>query len=315
MLINQCNNQIKNNYSNINITAYRAIKILKLLLEKPCSSSEILDCLSQDEITERALSDDTLRLTLNSLNSVGCKIARPTLANNYKYVLLSHPFKFNITKTQVKILLKIRQNFLNSNEWKKVIEINDLFDKIANFAGDEEILNLFCHKKPFAKINKTVLEYFVNDRLSKKEVLLAYNTNSKKREIINIKADYIFCENGKLYIMGWYPKRNCYSYFNAEKISEIYSVKSIPKTQKDEVREKYVIYSVSGDAVKSFTAVEDEEVLMKNKNQTVVKASVKSEFKIIQRLLSFGRNFNVIEPSEIKVKLAEKLRKIREMYE
>ena len=44
----------KNNNINISLTAYRAIKILKMLIEKPCSNSEIVKELKEDEITKKS---------------------------------------------------------------------------------------------------------------------------------------------------------------------------------------------------------------------------------------------------------------------
>ncbi|MCR5261217.1 MAG: WYL domain-containing protein [Candidatus Gastranaerophilales bacterium] len=303
----------KYNYSNINITAYRAIKILKMLMEKPCSVNELIDSLQQDSITEKSVSDDTLRLTINSLKSVGCEIARPVPTNNYKYVLISHPFKYHISKAQARILLKIRQGFLQANDWKKVIEINNFYDKIADFFDDEEIKDLLCYKKPFFKINPTVLELLTKEKVLKKEIVFTYNVSSKKTDIVNITAENIFCERGKLYIMGWYPKRNTYSYFNAEKITEIHSVKPIANEQEKPTQK--VIYRLNKYAVPYFFKSDDETILMQNSKGCIVEAEVKSEFKIIQRILSFGSDCDVIEPDDFKQKIADKLRKIRARYE
>jgi len=303
----------KYNYSNINITAYRAIKILKMLIEKPCSVNELIDCLQQDKITEKSVSDDTLRLTINSLKAVGCDIARPVPTNNFKYVLLSHPFKYHISKTQAKILYKIRQSFLQSDNWRKVIEINKLYDKLADFFDDEEIKDLLCYKKPFAKVEPSVLEQLQNTKILKKEIVFTYALSPKKTDIVNITAEDVFCERGRLYIMGWYPKRNSYSYFNAEKIKEIHSVK--PVLQKKENVTQKVVYRLNKNAAAGFSRADDEKILQQDKNGYVIEAEIKSEFKILQRILSFGSDCDVIEPDDFKRKIADKLRKIRERYQ
>lgn len=314
MSISKTNFKTKINYSNISITAYRAIKILKLLIEKPRSSAEIIGYLQKDEITNKSTSEDTLRITINSLKASGCDISRPSPANNYKYILNSHPFKKQLTKTQIKILLKIRQEFLNCNEWKKVIKINQLYDKISDMIKDEEISNLLSYKKPFSKIKPDVLKFFMEDKLEKKEVILTYNTSSQKSEIINIRTDYVYCQAGRLYIMAWYYKRNSFAYFNAEKISEIFSIKPIVQISENPDI-KTIVYKITGDDVLTYKEAEDEKILVKEKNYIVVQATVKSEFKIFQRLLSFGSNFELISPDDMKQKLYEKLFKICARYE
>lgn len=311
----QLKQQNRLNYSNISITAYRAIKILKILMEKPRSNSELVDILKNDEITKKSTSDDTIRMSINSLKSVGCDIARPAPANNHKYVLISHPFKIKISKQQVKILLKIRQYFLDINDWKKVLEINKLYDKIILIAESEEVINLISYKKPFIKIKQNILDTLEKENFEQKEILLTYNTSSKKTEIINIRSEYVFCEAGRLYIMGWYYKRNNYAYFNVEKISEIHSIKTVKKSEIEKNETKKAFYKICGTSVQTFIPTEDETVVIKNSNNIIVSMPLKSEFKTIQRLLSFGSDFELIEPLDLKQKIAHKLKLMRERYE
>ena len=157
--------------NSISLTAYRAIKILKLLLEKPCSANEILDCLKNDIITCRSVSDDTIRASLNSLKAIGCKISRPKPANDYKYSLDDHPFKLKLTRSQIRILKNVRKFLLNQNDWRKVLELNRLYDRIATILSDEESADLLNQGRPFVKIRPKILKYLENDILIKKEVV------------------------------------------------------------------------------------------------------------------------------------------------
>lgn len=311
----QLKQQNKLNYSNISITAYRAIKILKLLMDSPRSNAEIIEILKNYEITSKSVSDDTIRMSINSLKSVGCVIARPCQANGYKYVLTSHPFKISITKQQIKILLKLRQYFLNKNDWKKVLDINRLYDKIIYLVNNDDITDLLSYNKPFIRVRQDILDILEKEDLKKKEIVLTYNTSSKKTEIINIRSEYVFCEAERLYIMGWYYKRNNYAYFNVEKISEIHSIKPTNTNSASLPEEQKVLYKVSGYSLKMFTPLEDETIILQNKKHILVEAVMRSEFKTIQRLLSFGSDFELIEHAELKQKIAEKLKKMRAGYE
>ena len=305
--------QPKNNYTNINITAYRAIKILKMLIEKPCSGAEIISSLQNDEITSKSTSDDTLRITLNSLKSAGCKIARPCSRNGNKYILISHPFKQIFTKSEIKILNKIRNDFVLENNWKKVFAINDLLEKIIDLTADESSTELIRYKKPFGKIKKEIREFLLTTDVQNKEIIMTYATSSKKKEAINILSKKVFCEAGRIYILGWYPKRNNFAYFNAEKITEIHSVKPLKNADIKDFSK--ALYKISGDDAKIFQPNYDEKIIKKEKDYIIVENTVQSDFKLFQRVLSFGSDCELLEPAELKMKFAEKLKKMRARYE
>lgn len=296
----------------INITAYRAIKIFKLLNEKPCSHKEIIENLKQDKITNRSISDDTLRATLNSLKAVGCNISRPSPANNYKYILNSHPFGLKLSKKQINILLKIRNDFLLKNDWRTVIAINDLYDKFAFISQDEEIHNLLFASKPFIRIKPEILEFLKTGKLENKEVIMNCATSAEKQSSIQIKIDSVFCHSGRIYLWGWYYKRSKYSYFNAEKIISIESIKPAPK---NEFTEFYTAtYKLYGEECTTFKADDEETIISRDNNSITIQYQVKSEFKFLQRLLNFGENFELIEPVYAKKILSVKLQKMLERY-
>lgn len=307
------NLSIKTKNTNISLTAYRAVKILKLLLEKPQTSAEIIDVLKQDELTERSVSDDTLRVTMNSLKAVGCQIARPCPKNNYRYILLEHPFKAKFLPAEITLLSQIRQYFLDCGQWRTVLELSNFYDKIVAPHCEEDVLDLLNKKRPFAKVKKEILRTFYEKDLCKKEILMTYATSPKKIEKINVSSERVFCEAGKLYVIGWYYKRNTCAYFNAEKILEFHSIE--PKKLTDQTREIKVLYKVTGDEALTFRCNFDEKIIEQKENEITVECIATSEFKVIQRLLSLGADFELIEPLYLRDCLLEKLSKIKARYE
>lgn len=306
------NLNFKTKNTNISLTAYRAIKILKLLMEKPSTSAEIIEVLKQDELTMRSVSDDTLRVTMNSLKAVGCKIARPCPKNNYHYILTEHPFRAKFSAPEINVLMQIRQYFLDSCQWRTVIELNNFYDKIIASHCDVENVDLLNKNRPFAKVRANILKTFYEKDLGKKEILMTYATSSKKIEKINISSERVFCEAGKLYVLGWYYKRNTCSYFNAEKILEFHSIEPKKLT---ETRENKVLYKVTGVEALTFRCNSDERILEQTEKEITVECTATSEFKIVQRLLSFGCDFELISPMYLKNHLLEKLSKIKARYE
>ena len=195
---------IKTATSKISITAYRAIKLLEMLIVSPRSSSDILNAFLEDPVTSSSATKDTLRITINSLKAVGCKIKRPSVKTNYCYVLEQNPFKINFSKEQLQILDKIRKNILEQRDWKAVIKLNKFYDKIAELLEDGELKDILKYRKPFAKVKPEVIEAIENEKILNKEIIINYASTSKKVNKINIIPDKIFCDAGKLYIWAWY---------------------------------------------------------------------------------------------------------------
>jgi len=298
--------------SKISITAYRAIKLLEMLLISPCSSTDILNAFLEDPITRNSATKDTLRITINSLKAVGCLIKRPSVKTNYCYVLEQNPFKINFSKKQLQTLEKIRKNILEQRNWKAVLKLNKFYDKIAELLEDGELKDILKYRKPFAKVKPEIIEAIENERILNKEIIINYASTSKRVNKINIIPDKIFCDAGKLYIWAWYFKRNSYSYFNTEKIL---SIENIKNTKYEIPKEKYVaIYELSGESTKDFSCEPEEKILLKNDEKIVISYNVVSEFKFFQRLLAFGSDFKLTEPENAKAELFKKLSLITERY-
>ena len=128
----ESNNQVLNSKKKfwVSLTGYRTLFVLKLLIEKPRSTEDIVEHLKSNEITRKSLSKDTVRITINTLKDVGCKIAKPSSANNHKYVLLYHPFDLYISDEEFNVLLKLRDNLSLELSYDDVFILNDMFEKI-----------------------------------------------------------------------------------------------------------------------------------------------------------------------------------------
>ena len=75
-----------------------------------------------------------------------------------------------------------------------------------------------------------------------------------------------------------------------------------------------VKYAVVGDSVLSFQLYEKERIIKKTDKIIVVEAVAYSEFYMLQRLLSFGRDFFVISPESYKQKVLDKIQLISQEY-
>ena len=297
----------------ISITGYRILIVLKSLIEKDRSVEELIEILANNSITAKAVSKDTIRLTIKTLKAAGCIFDKPSTANGYKYHLIYHPFALKLTDNEFKVLLQLREKLAENPPFDTVLDINALYKKISMIISDKEQQQTIEDTKPLKDVNETVLYQISNPKLEGKRVQIKYFSPKNGLEDIDIIPQRISYENGKIYLWCYIFKYNTNSMLNIEKIKKISNVNI---SEDFKVPDSYeVIYKISGNAFQTFEPKEYEQIIKKDEKSMIIKANVANEFWFIQRILLFGCDFNIISPDFFKEKLINKLKLIRKGYE
>ncbi len=300
------------NELNISLTAYRALFVLGLLIEKPRSRQKIVEMLRLNELTSRYATLETVRVTINTLKAAGCLISRPTTKNGFEYSLISHPFRIEIPKIQLTCLNIVRHNILQLGDWKLILKINDLYEKIVAKTHNDEKITYIKNSEPFRDVDREVLHTLSSSCIKNKEVNIIYNSSQFGLEKLQLVTDKLVCENGRLYLWCYLYKYNSYAYLRVDRIKSISSISLHPKTIKKEVFvAKYV---VKGDSITTFKPEEGEKIIERTDKYLLVEASVLNEFKFIQRLLQLGFDFQLISPEYLKEDIICKLRSVKQGY-
>ena len=296
----------------ISLTGYRILIILKALMEKSRTIDELVEIIEKNKIIKRVTSKDTLRIDLNTLKRAGCKISRPSKANDYKYELLSHPFTFKLSDKELKVLIRLRDKLTQEMEWQDVLILNELYSKIASITFNEELINEIENTKPLINVNPNILEELSSPIIIGKKVQIIYNSPKFGEEELDIVPQKITFENGKLYLWCYSYKYQKNSLLNIERIAKI---NFIDITKTIETTASYdVTYTVMGNSLKTFELKEFEEIIEKTKDSITVLAHVENEFYFIQRLLLFGKDFRIISPDFFKEKLINKIKLMQKGY-
>lgn len=297
----------------ISITGYRILIVLKSLIEKDRSVEELIEILANNSITAKAVSKDTIRLTIKTLKAAGCIFDKPSTANGYKYHLIYHPFALKLTDNEFKVLLQLREKLAENLPFDTVLDINALYKKISMIISDKEQQQTIEDTKPLKDVNETVLYQISNPKLEGKRVQIKYFSPKNGLEDIDIIPQRISYENGKIYLWCYIFKYNTNSMLNIEKIKKISNVNISEDFKVPDYYE--VIYKISGNAFQTFEPKEYEQIIKKDEKSMIIKANVANEFWFIQRILLFGCDFNIISPDFFKEKLINKLKLIRKGYE
>lgn len=306
------NSGLKNEV-NISLTAYRALFVLALLMSKSQTRAQLIKELKNNPITEKSVSSDTLRVTINTLKLAGCKISRPTRGNSYTYNLLSHPFCFNFSDDDVEMLNCVRKNIAKFADWNLCFDINDFYDNVVNKVLSEQNVSKLKNSTLFSNIDKNILEFLTKSSSYNREVILTYDSSTNGLSDLRVVINKIFKDNDMLYLWCYSYKYDDYSYLRLDKIKAYKKISNRNiKTYKS--TQIVVEYAIFGDSILSFKPAEKERIIKKTDKVIVVEAVAYSEFYMLQRLLSFGRDFFIISPESYKQKVLDKLNLISQEY-
>ena len=298
----------------VSLTGYRTLLILKSLIESGRTMEELVEIVRDDKISGKSFSKDTIRIAINTLKAAGCKISRPSKSNNFKYVLLEHPFCLNLTENEMNILIRLRERFTETMNWNDIFVVNELYKKIISLTCNKECIKRNEDSQPLGNAKRTLLEEITNPDLIGKMLNITYKSPIFGKEDINIILKDVKTENSKIYLWCFnlkYNKNSSLPISNIEKINTVSTVQyNYPKNAVYDV-----IYELRKTDFDDFKPKEYEEVITWNENTQIIKAHVDNEFLFIQRLLLFGANFKIITPDFFREKLIDKIKLIQKGYE
>ena len=296
---------------NVCLTAYRVVAILMMLKIKPHTEAEINENLKNNIELPRELSKDSIWLYINTLKAMGCFITRPTKNNGYKYILKDHPFKLNLTEAELKSLIETRKYISNLSDWEVSINFDKFLSVLYRFLPDEDKQVLAKH----CKANLRVINYVLKKEMVKELelhcknndfILIKYISPSGNISEIELLTQSIKYEKGALYLWGYNYSLEEYQYLRVDRIE---SIKKLPNKNLKEIEQPIsVIFKLYGPVALMYNPDEDETIINNDNNSITVEAKMKNKFKLIQKILSFGKDCEVLEPDYIQKEIVKKLK-------
>lgn len=305
-------------FDNISVTAYRIISILNMLLESQCNDKDINEKLQEDIIGARPLSRDTIYIYINTLRALDCIISKPTKNNNYMYELKSHPFKLKLNSSEISSLFEIRKCVSFLDEWKQLINIDNLLDLIIENHSPED-------KKTFIQLRKSCIRdietqcqanliNLLDKYCNKKRTLkILYSSPESGEKIIEILVEKLTYENGAIYLWGYNTELDESQYLRVDRITKILAV-NIKNTEK-KPKLISVKYKLTGISAQLFAPSKDEKMSKINDDEILVETVIKNKFRFIQRILSYGNECTVLSPISIRKEIINKLENMCNLYE
>lgn len=300
----------KTDLNQISLTGMRSLLLLSSLMQKPMTLDEIKAKFIEYGIMEQSHSNDIIRIDLNTLRTMGCEITRASAKTGYRYVLLKHPFSFNITPEEISLFKKVYKKIKDRANIKTLIEYDTLFKKLANHVTENEIKEELYGISILKYFNIDFINELENDCNENKILKLIYQKPDMSESEKEVLAQKLVFQNDKIYLYGFDVSKKEAVVLNISRIKSI-----IARLLNDggiEIKTTVIRFFLKNSD--SDILDEGETIVEKQADGCIVEGKYHNEFVAAQRILSFGSNCTVLEPQEFRELIIRKLMDMRMNY-
>lgn len=301
----------KTELNQISLTGLRALVFIGLLIMKPHSLDEIREILIELKIMEKTHSNDILRIDLNTIKLMGCEICRSSAKTNFRYVLTKHPFGIKLTNEEVAALKRAYNAVKQNLKLDSIIQYHELFNKIAFHICDSSAREAMLGISTLKYYDIGIIKALINDCENKNTLELAYEkANSNIDSIKKIVAQEVVYKNDKVYLYGFDLDKNEAVVLNLKRIKKIIKRKNQNEDfEMSLFKVTFILKDLKQDDLET-----NEDILDKIEQGHIIEGHYHNEFIAMQRMLAFGSRCIVLEPTEFKTSIIEKIKEMRKAY-
>ncbi len=300
-------------YNLMSFTGYKALVLFSLLAEGPKSYNEICDYFLNHPYLRESISIDTLRVYINSLKRIGCEVKRVRGEDKIsRYIILAHPFELKLTPEQIQSISKVYKSIVKKMDIEELRAMDNFFEKIGRYIKNDKFISDMKKISLLRDIDKELLKDLLDCCDKKDQIVITYNSPNSGQKDIELIADKIEIENGKVYLFGIGFEYNQYGSFLVSRINKIKEIK-LEKTIPHGIQSIRVLYELDCPP-ENITLNENEKIIGTNKNKTVIEVVTSNEFLLRQRLLAYGPLCKIIHPDEFKNKFIALLKDMKAGY-
>ncbi len=300
-------------YNLMSFTGFKSLLIFSLLAEGPKSYEEISQYIYNHPYLREKISIDTLRVYINSLRRLGCEVKRVRGEDKIsRYVITKNPFELKLTPEQIQSVIKVYKSIVKTMDINEIVAMEHFFEKIGGYIKNDEFIAEMRKISMLKDIDIKLLEDLIDCCDKKEQIIISYNSPNSGEKDIELTADKIEISNGKIYLYGTGLE---YMQYGSFLVSRIYKIKEIKlnKTIPDNLNNFKIIYELECKPEK-IQLNENEKIIEKQKNKTVIEMNTSNDFLARQRLLEFGPLCTILEPESFKNDFIKLLKDMKAGY-
>lgn len=300
-------------YNLMSFTGFKALLIFSMLTEGPKSFEEIAYAIENHPYLYEKMSNDTIRVYINSLKRVGCVVKRTRGKDKIsRYMIVEHPFELKLEPGQLQAVARVYKTLVQNMDIKDLLFMDNLFEKVGKYIKNDDFIIKMRKISMLNGINKNLLTELLDCCDKKLQIVIKYNSPNSGQKDVEILADRIDVLNGKIYLCGYGFEYKQDGIFLLNRIKEIKEI----KLNKDELKEREeikIVYKIRTEG-SSYVPVQNEKVVEQNNSEMIIEHSTSNPFLLKQKLLEFGPNCTILRPENFKREFIELLENMKAGY-
>ena len=296
----------------VSLTGVRALVLLSLLIEAPRTFEEIKNAFIELGIMEQGDSTDIIRIDLNTLRNCGCEITRAGSKTNFKYMLLEHPFAFELTQEEVSILKRVYNKIKVRFDIGLMLKYDSLFKKLADNITNPEMKETLYGLSVLKDIDTKIFKELLDDCEAKRTLTLMYQKPSAKEAAEKtVLAQKVVLQNDSVYLYCFDFARKESVTLNVKRILSIIS-RIAGGSNNIDIKTTNVKFLLKNSCIMDIE--ENEQVIENLPDGRIIEGRYYNDFIAVQRILSFGADCTELEPDNFRAVIIEKLKSMRGVY-
>ena len=295
----------------ITVTGVRGLIMLGLLMVKPHSMEDFRKVYVELGLLEENQSSTIIRVDLNTLKHAGCEISGCSTKTNHKYILEKHPFAIDITEDEIKLLKRVYNKAKKDLDIPMLLDFDNFFIKLSEHVNSEAQKEQILGISDLRHYDKQLLRNIYFDCGQKYQLRLTYvKPTSLVTVYKNVIAQKLVLQNNKIYLYGYDCDNKVSTVLNFKRIKEIIA-RTFCKNEKETDIIK-IKFSLKDDFID--TLCDNEQIIETDGGNYIIEAEYYNKFLATQRILSFGKSCTVLEPTNFKEHIINKLKEMRGIY-
>lgn len=285
---------------NINISAYRVLYILLLLVQyRSLNAGELNRFLFENALIQRHYNTETLTKYVNTLREVGCDIPRASNRNDYCYELRRNPFPFELSHEEWDLLGRLETVLDQQDDELLAGDFRALLQQIRWSASGEPRETGAPENLPMAPAGRKRLNLY--RRYCREGFTLEVHARGGTRRL---EPQEVRLQGSRLFLLGIDPS-------SLEVVSldvdQIESVRQLPSKNRHPVAQTPVTFALYGRLARNYRLYPDEKIVYQRDGELHIKTKTAEPSLLLSRLMKYGDLCRVLSPESCRQQMRTRI--------
>jgi len=298
---------------NVNISAYRVLYILLLLVQHQSMRMTTLNKhLYENPLIQRTYNSETITKYINTLRKVGCHIPRSSSRYGYHYVLQENPFPLRADDDEIEVACKLLSLLSGQSDESLHVGYHDFLQKAAWMLDSDQKQKLLEQIEDIlpplsVQQRRTLLKQYKEYCMDALVLDLDYKLDGMQKEHFIVEPLRVVQEGKQIFLLGSDRINKSQVKLNIENITACRQMHSKIHSASHTTTVTFQLY---GRLAKTYRLYPGEEVVFQYGETLQIKAKIDDVQGLMSRLLKYNHNCQVISPAPIRQQMHSHIKQL-----